>query len=119
MDYGESEDFLNWKPNLSISEIFDISEFKEKLFYVDLILTNNDGWKVLDNVKNYPESPKEWLLDNKSIKLSDGYSSIIMDKYTYRIFLDKDSTQRCSDNFCKIYALRVAICKDLREAKNG
>lgn len=108
-----------WKPELSIANIFKMSEFKEKLFYLDLLLTNNSGQKVLDNSINYPNSPYEWLLNNQPIMLSDGYSSITMDSFTNRIFLDKNSTQICLDNFLKIQSLRDSITKDLKEVKNG
>ena len=118
MTYDEDE-FTDWKPDLSISKMFRISEFKEKLFYVDLLLTENSGQKVLDNSINYPDSPQEWMLDNKPIMLSDGYSSITMDEFTHRIFLHKDSSQVCSYNFRKVQSLRDTITKDLKEAKNG
>lgn len=109
-----NEEIPEWKPNLTISEIFDISTFKEKIFYIDLILTGNNGYHVLNNIANYPDSAQEWLSNKNPIKLSDGYSSIIMDEFTCRIFLHKDSTQRCSDNFRKIYPIRESISKDLK-----
>lgn len=111
------EDFSNWKPNISIAEVFGFSEFKEKIFFIDFLLTGNTGTKILGVSVSYPESAYDWIKSNAQVLLSDGYTKLTFDPFTFRLFLSKDGSELCRMNFYKIYRIRNSIKDDLKKAK--